>query len=177
MPASDPIDLALMHGVACQSRNDAIVAVDSAVNAGLTSIARLATLAQSLSTKHREVVRLADGSAQSGLETMARLRLHALGIPYRAQAAIAGAGHVDLLVGERLVVEVDGKRWHSGVEAFVEDRRRDLELHERGYSVLRFSYTQVMYQWSRVETLIRAMVGRHEHLWSARHRRAGLGCG
>jgi very-short-patch-repair endonuclease len=174
-PACDEVETALLHLVTCQNRDDAIVAFDSALNLHLAERPRLQRLADGLSIKHREVMRLCDGTAQSGLETMARLRLHALGIPYRSQALVPGAGHVDLLVGERMVLEVDGKKWHSGVEAFAEDRRRDLELHERGYSVLRFSYAQVVYQWPRIEALIRSMVSRREHLWSARHIRAGLG--
>jgi very-short-patch-repair endonuclease len=48
-------------------------------------------------------------------------------------------------------------------------------LVERGYSVIRLSYDQVMGEWLRVIAVIRSKVARREHRWSARHRRAGFG--
>ncbi|TIH38253.1 type IV toxin-antitoxin system AbiEi family antitoxin domain-containing protein [Subtercola vilae] len=80
---------------------------------------------------------------------------------------------VDLVIGDRLVLELDGRQWHSTEAAFAEDRRRDLLLHERGCLVIRLTYAQVMFEWPRVEALIRALVGRQEHSWSAGHRQAG----
>lgn len=67
-----------------------------------------------LPAKYSPYLDLVDMSAESGLETKARLRLRALGIPYRAQVRISRVGHVDLLIGERLVLELDGGAWHSG---------------------------------------------------------------
>jgi hypothetical protein len=61
--------------------------------------------------------------------------------------------------------ELDGREWHSSPEAFAEDRRRDLILHERGYFVVRLTYAQVMFEWPRVEGMIRELVVRHKHLW------------
>ena len=40
----------------------------------------------------------------------------------------------------RLVVEADGRRWHTRKADFESDRRRDNELATRGIQVLRFSY-------------------------------------
>ncbi len=109
------------------------------------------------------------------METKARLGLRALGISYRSQVAIDGVGKVDLLIGDRLVLEVDGEEWHSGAEAYAVDRERDLRLVELGYSVIRLTYDQVMDEWDRVIAAIRALVGRDEHRWKTRHHRAGLG--
>ena len=123
-----------------------------------------------MTSRHREVLKLADASAQSGLESKARLRLHALGIPYRTQVYFDRVGKVDLVVGDRLVLELDGKEWHFTEAAFAEDRRRDLLLNERGCHVIRLTYAQVMFEWPRIEALLRALVSRHEHKWSARHK-------
>ena len=50
-------------------------------------------------------------------------------------------GVVDLLFGaQRLVIEVDGERSHSGHRAFVADRRRQNRLVNAGYRVLRFTW-------------------------------------
>jgi very-short-patch-repair endonuclease len=135
----------------------------------------LRDLVEQLPAKYAPYLDLVDMSAESGLETKARLRLRALGIPYRAQVRISRVGYVDLLVGERLVIELDGEAWHSGPIAYSEDRRRDLELMRQGFVVMRLSFAQVMSEWALVESVIRAIVARREHLWSTRHRRDGLG--
>ena len=53
-------------------------------------------------------------------------------------------GEVDLLVGDRVVVEIDGFAHHSDRVAFQEDRRRDRELVAQGYVVLRFTAAEVL---------------------------------
>ncbi len=52
---------------------------------------------------------------------------------------------VDLMIGERLIVEVDGREHHSDPVAFERDRVRDARLSALGYRVLRFSCNQVMF--------------------------------
>ncbi|MCU1476249.1 MAG: hypothetical protein JWQ64_942 [Subtercola sp.] len=162
---TDPVDVAVMHSIDCQPRDYAIALCDSAINLELTTRLRLLNAAELIDKRHSEVVALSDGRAQSGLETKARLRLRALRIPYQPQAYIEAVGCVDLLIGDRLVLELDGREWHSSPEAFAEDRRRDLILHERGYFVVRLTYAQVMFEWPRVEGMIRELVVRHKHLW------------
>lgn len=45
---------------------------------------------------------------------------------------------------QRLVVEVDGFRFHSSRRAFERDRRRDADLQAAGFSVLRLTWRQVV---------------------------------
>jgi very-short-patch-repair endonuclease len=40
---------------------------------------------------------------------------------------------------ERLIIEVDGWKYHSNRRAFEADRARDRELARRGFAVLRFT--------------------------------------
>jgi very-short-patch-repair endonuclease len=48
---------------------------------------------------------------------------------------------VDVYVpSARLVVEADGRNWHTRWEDFESDRRRDNALAARGIQVLRFAY-------------------------------------
>lgn len=55
-----------------------------------------------------------------------------------------GMGVVDLAwPTHRLIVELDGRRWHSTTEAFVNDRRRDRTAASHGWTVLRFSWAEV----------------------------------
>lgn len=162
---TDPVDVAVMHAIDCQPRDYAVALCDSVINLRLSTRSRLLSIAEMIDKRHSEVVALSDGRAQSGLETKARLRLRALRIPYRPQAYIGAVGCVDLVIGDRLVLELDGREWHSSFEAFAEDRRRDLILHERDYLVVRLTYAQVMFEWPRVEAMIRSLVSRHKHRW------------
>jgi very-short-patch-repair endonuclease len=170
----DTLDWALLHSVACQSKADAIVTLDSALNRQRVSWSELSFLMSELPPSYQRYLDLVDPTSESGLETKARLGLRRYNIPYRTQVPIPGAGRVDLLVGDRLVVELDGREWHSSDEAYAEDRRRDLVLQELGYAVMRLTYDQVMGEWGRVVAVIRGLVSRDEHRWSLRHRRAGL---
>ncbi|RFA16640.1 hypothetical protein B7R22_04000 [Subtercola boreus] len=173
--ASDSVAVALMQMITCQPRDHAIAAIDSALVKKLVTRHRLETMAESLTLKHREAVALSDANSESGLETKARLRLRALGIPFRSQVPIRGVGRVDLLIGDRLVIELDGRKWHSSEQAFTRDRGRNLTLHEAAYLPMRYSYAQVMYEWDRIEAVIRGHVRRREHRWSSRQRRDGCG--
>ncbi len=54
-------------------------------------------------------------------------------------------GVVDLAWPEdRMVVELDGRRWHATTQAQAEDRRRDRAAAAHGRFVLRFGWQEVM---------------------------------
>ena len=92
-------------------------------------------------------------------EGMARA-LDAKGISFTAQPLI-GRYHVDFLVeknGSQVVVECDGKAYHSSDEAKERDKERDSYLHERGYPVLRFTGGEINGRISRcVEQIEQAL--------------------
>ena len=46
----------------------------------------------------------------------------------------------------RLVVEVDGEAYHSSHEAFIKDRRKDVDLRGKGYNVYRFTWVDIVKQ-------------------------------
>ncbi|WP_440708452.1 endonuclease domain-containing protein [Herbiconiux sp. YIM B11900] len=89
-----------------------------------------------------------DARAESGTESIARVRLREAGIDARLQVRMPPY-RVDLLIAGRLIVEVDGKEFHDSESTFESDRRRAAELTRRGYRVLHFSYSQVIYEWPR----------------------------
>lgn len=169
----DDIVHTLAHTFGCQSRENVIVAINAALNKGLLRHEELAAIRCLVPAKYWPYFASLNGACESGLETKCLLRLAALNIRCRTQVYIAGVGRVDVLVGDRLVLETDGIAFHSG-ELVKRDRRRDLALHRMGYIVLRVDYGQVMNEWETVEAVIRSYVFRGEHRWSARHVRAGL---
>ena len=168
--AVDSVLGGLLCVMRCMARPHAVATLDSALNKGLVSMEQL----RSLPGRHDELLRLVDPSAQSGLESLVRLSLRGRRVRVRPQVRIAGVGFVDLVIGDRLVLELDGWEFHGTRRAFEEDRRRDLELARLGYDRLRLTYDQVLHEWSTVESTILEKVRRREHLWGGMHRRAGM---
>jgi very-short-patch-repair endonuclease len=69
---------------------------------------------------------------------------------------------VDLLIGERLVIQIDGAT-HTGAQR-TSDIAHDAQLMLRGYHVLRFSYEQVMERWHDVQAVIMEAVAQGRQL-------------
>jgi very-short-patch-repair endonuclease len=82
----------------------------------------------------------------------------------RTQVQIGTIGRVDLLVGNRLVIECDSHEFHEGEDALHRDFDRDLALIEKDYLVLRLNYRQVVHEWDRVESVILGLVARRRHV-------------
>ena len=54
------------------------------------------------------------------------------------------AGCVDFAYpAAKLVLETDGRRWHSRIKELTHDRERDLEAARHGWQILRFLYKHV----------------------------------
>ena len=169
--AVDPIEQVVADLPSCLPGEDALATIESAVKARLITAhdARRA-----LATTHRsDLAAELAGDSGSGIETLARIRLRRAGIPVRTQAQI-GSMHVDLLVGERLVVECDGHGFHDDAAAQRRDHARDLRLIAAGYVVVRLDDRQVVHDWALSFAVIRSLVARGEHRWTATHRRSGL---
>ncbi|NTV39589.1 MAG: GxxExxY protein [Demequinaceae bacterium] len=82
----------------------------------------------------------ADSSAESPIETIARLSLATLGVRVLSQVTIPGVGRVDFLVEDSVIVEMDGRAHHSDAAAFSRDRARDRAAAALGLVVLRFTF-------------------------------------
>lgn len=111
----------------------------------------------------RRLLERVDRVCESGTESIFWLEFMDRGFAIRRQVRI-GKARVDFLFGDRLVVEIDGREYHSGEERFESDRRRDAQLSAAGYRVLRFSYAQVMFHWSEVQAAVLAAIVRGDHL-------------
>lgn len=164
--AVDPVALSLRAASGCLSREYLTAAVDSAIESRQVTRRDLDRSLWWATGRAHEVLGRTDW-AQSGTESLVRQRLRGLHLRVRTQVAIDGVGRVDLLVGDRLVIETDSAAHHSGVEAYREDRRRDLVLASLGYRVLRLSWEQVMLDWPAVVGAILRIVDAGEHRWAA----------
>ena len=114
----------------------------------------------------RRLLVLTRDGAVSGAEVLLHRALRRAGLGgWRAGVAVHDAagviGVVDVLFAQqRVVVEVDGERAHSGREAFVRDRRRQNRLVNAGYRVLRFTWWDLTERPAAVVSEIRAALAR-----------------
>lgn len=167
----DSVSDSIAHLIGCGGQETAIVSIDSALNKRLLSASQLVEILSWLPTKYATIADLVDARSQSGLETLARLRLRRLGLHVRIQVTVRGVGTVDVLIGDRLILELDSREHHLGA-GYEKDRTRDLHATDRGYLPLRVSYRRVMYDWQSVEDVVLRLVRRGEHVWTESRRQA-----
>jgi very-short-patch-repair endonuclease len=157
---------ALLQSILCQAPRAAIATLDSAVHRGLIDEGDLDELFRHVPMRRRRLRLLVDGRCESGPETFVRLLLRALGLRFDCQVWIDGVGRVDFVVEGWLVIECDSRAHHSGWEAQVADRRRDLRLAERGYATLRPVAADIFADTPALGRIIVAMIdqlGRRMH--------------
>lgn len=91
----------------------------------------------------REFAKVTLTGAHSFAEKIAHDLLIDAGIPFHANVALWVRGQrivVDLLLdGTRVVIEVDGRRYHADATTFQRDRERQNLLVAAGYTLLRFT--------------------------------------
>ncbi|ARC57464.1 hypothetical protein AS850_10290 [Frondihabitans sp. 762G35] len=137
-------------------RATGVAVVETALTARIVDRRSLLERLQHDPHRHDIVLRARVGAA-SGVESIARQRLEGCGLQMEMQSRIDGVGLVDLrVVGTRVIIELDGYRFHSSPERFADDRRRDSEARVRGFVPLRFTALQVCDQWPWVERMILA---------------------
>ena len=131
-----------------------LVALDFALHAGRCGLEEVSGAAQALAVtaRHRgdceRLLLLADPACESVGETRTRLLLHDLGITTRSQVVVhdgdgAFVARVDLLAGDRVVVEFDGAVKYEGAEgraALVAEKRREDALRALGFAVVRATW-------------------------------------
>ncbi|MFJ4223294.1 endonuclease domain-containing protein [Microbacterium sp. NPDC089695] len=143
----------------CLPLEHAVVVWESALNAGVVDRAFLSAF--ELPSAARAVLDRARPFADSGLESILVFRLRWLGVRMLPQAWILGR-RVDLLMGERLVIQADGAT-HTGLQRS-NDIAHDRQLTLRGYHVLRFSYEQIMDRWPDVQAAVMEAIAQGRHL-------------
>ncbi|SDH29777.1 Very-short-patch-repair endonuclease [Agrococcus jejuensis] len=163
--AIDDVETAFRCLLRCAEDEDLVVVADSLLHLRLTTQHELEGWSTSAPRRLRRALARID-RAESGLETIVRVRLRAKGVSVRTQVQI-GRHRVDLLVGDRLIVECDGGEHHAGWAAQTADRARDRELSLAGYVVVRLTYGQIVHDWEAVEADLMAFVR------ADRHRRRG----
>ncbi|WP_426184261.1 DUF559 domain-containing protein [Microbacterium sp. TWP3-1-2b2] len=148
------VETALVHLYSCAGEEAFFTALESARRKRLLSKSARSRVRAALPASARWLVDLARSDADSGLESLLRLRLHILGIRLDCQVVINGVGKVDFVIDGRLILEADGKENHDGEVLRHKDLVRDAAASRLGYETLRFDYAQIIHDWPTVQSAI-----------------------
>lgn len=163
--AVDPLRIALQCAVNCLDEDYYVVALlDSLLRMKEPhSAAEIREVFEGAPERVQRLLNALDPASESGTESVTRHRLRSANIRVRSQVTIPGVGRVDLLVGDRLIIECDSDGFHNG-EQRKEDARRDRKSTIGRYSVLRIDYDDVMFDWDTVFADITEMVRSRRHV-------------
>ncbi|MFY9714433.1 MAG: DUF559 domain-containing protein [Microbacterium sp.] len=157
-------ETALIHLHRCEGDESFFASFESAWRMRKLSEAGRLRIRAALPAYARWLVDIARPDADSGLESLVRLRLHILGLLLECQIIVTGVGKVDFLIEGRLIIEIDGKENHDGPSRRHKDLVRDAAASALGLETLRFDYAQVIHDWPAVQAAIVAALARiREH--------------
>lgn len=154
----DPLENTLVLIAGCRPFEQALVVWESALRRGLVTRGALERLP--LGPKARRLLEAAQPYADSGLETLFFSRVRWLDVRIAPQAWIEGH-RVDFLIGDRLVVQIDGGH-HVGLQRDA-DNAHDAALLLLGFHVIRIGYRQVIDDWPSVQHAITRAVAQGLH--------------
>lgn len=158
----------LFHVARCLSRAHAFAVWESAARTSLVSPEELRRTAWH-STAAAALAEAVGVLSDSGIESVFVRGIRALGLPVQQQVWIDGHP-LDARIGEKLLVQIDGFAHHSTAR----DRRRDIEADARlvlqGFTVLRFDWYQVLFDWPYIERTILGAVAQGLHLAASARR-------
>ncbi|MEJ1088794.1 type IV toxin-antitoxin system AbiEi family antitoxin domain-containing protein [Microbacterium sp. Mu-80] len=152
----EPLLNVLFQTARCAERQNAVAIWESAVRLQFVTLDELSRV-RWRSTAATDVLAEVGALSDAGTETRFALIMRSCGVEFRQQAWLDGHP-VDALIGERLVVQIDGYEFHRRAKDRRRDIRADARLVLQGYTVLRFDYQQVMHDPEYVrETVLRAI--------------------
>jgi very-short-patch-repair endonuclease len=155
----DTLENALILMARCQPYESALASWESALRKSLIDPGMLERAP--LPPAARRLLADARPFADAGTESIFRTRLSWLNFPITPQVWILGH-RVDFLIGDRLVIQIDGGH-HVGAQR-TSDIAHDAVLKLNGYHVIRISYDQLMNQWPAVQATILAAIGQRLHV-------------
>lgn len=131
----------------------AVATLDSALRSGQVRIGELMSSRierRAGSASARQALLLADPLSGSVAESEARILFHRAGLPRPvSQHRLCVDGLIAVAdfawPAHMLIVEIDGRQWHTDRDAFQRDRRRQNALVDAGWRVLRFTVDDVRF--------------------------------
>ncbi len=175
----DDADIVLLHGVLLTSRPCTVVdclrivafrtgvtLLDRALQQRWLSFDDLVRRTQMLvgrpgAAKLVRHIRVARPGTRSDAErTMARLLRKAGLTGWQPNLPLDGVGVLDFaFIAHRVAIEIDGRAWHSAGDRFQSDRSRQNRLVLRGWTVLRFTWQDLVERPVEVIRQVRIALG------------------
>lgn len=147
----------------CRGAEEFFVAVESALHLGMLTPAGRAWVGRACGDEARAALDVAGSDSESGLESLLRWRLRGTGISIHSQVSITSVGRVDLLLGDRLILEADGAEHHATAEARHRDLVRDAHAAAWGYVTLRFDYAMIVHDGDTVRAAVDGLLASGIH--------------
>lgn len=147
------VEVALVHLHRCAGDEAFFAAFESAWRLGLLPARSRSRVRAALPRRAQWLIEIARPDADSGLESLLRLRMHLLGIRLDCQVSIDGVGRVDFVIAGRLIIEADGKDNHAR-DLRHKDLVRDAAASRLGFETVRFDYAQIVHDWASVSAAI-----------------------
>jgi hypothetical protein len=137
----------------------AIAVLDSMLKRSAMTRAEIEFAAAGLPRRLRRLLALVDPRAESGTESIVRVLLAQDGIIATPQVRVpfTDLERLDLVVGDRLVIECDSRAHHSTPADLDRDNARDLMLTALGYYVIRIRYRAAVSDPDGVVAAVRAV--------------------
>jgi hypothetical protein len=144
----------------------AIAVLDSMLKRSAMTRAEIEFAAAGLPRRLRRLLALVDPRAESGTESIVRVLLAQDGIIATPQVRVpfTDLERLDLVVGDRLVIECDSRAHHSTPADLDRDNARDLMLTALGYYLIRIRYRAAVSDPDGVVAAVRAVVDAGLHL-------------
>ncbi len=153
----EPVELALRRAAAELSPEHLFAVFESTLRAELLTPAGAERLREVFIRTVSPHFARADGSAESGAESLVKFLLLSEAIDLLQQVEISGVGRVDFLIGRRQILEADGAAYHSSPQEFERDRRREVLASALGYRTLRCSAKLVEADIDLLRAAVRAL--------------------
>ena len=168
-----PLSLALSHALTCLDAESAAVLLESALERHLLMPSQIDVLLAEAPVRRRRAIGRVSALAGSGSETRVRRYLERRGVQVREQVPVFDGGRVDLLVGDRLIIECDSFRHHGERSRYHLDRSRDRASLVEGCLVLRLTWEDIWLRWEETTSVLQTLIRKRVHR-GQRIGRAGL---
>ena len=159
-----PWRIALHHTIRAASLEDAVAAVDGLLFAGQRPAMHPEHIDPELLLSHlgtttagRWVRAWSNRRSESIIETYPRVRFLKRGWSVEVQRPLSSDERLDLVVNGIVGLELDGRR-HAEPGQYVRDHAKAARAALEGLIPLRFSFSQVIYEWDLVEAAVEQMV-------------------
>jgi hypothetical protein len=171
---ADPMS-ALRQAVLCLDEEEhAIAAIDSALRKGVIRARNLGPLFDSLPRRLHRLRDELDAAADSGPESIVRVRTRRAGFTVESQSRIPGSSRLDLLINGVVGLDIDSRAWHAGEQRTTWDYGKTLQSFALGRPTLRILPHHIFELWPSTLAAIARTVSDMEELHRLR-RRAGQG--